>query len=183
MQTLFRNPLAGPDVLGLSSGASLGVATIVMGATFLPMGGNPNQVTNYVATFTNYYFQAEGPITNLETNDKVISYTVSPGVVSGQPLQYVTASGGGLPTDMVLQIIDGINPPNNIPTTYPGVLKFETDALAPSANNLSDDWSMVCCPFVSGYRYKGNIGAPFPTLDAITPNSVILFVIWISFHI
>ena len=38
MQTLFRNPLAGPDVLGLSSGASLGVATIVMGATFLPMG-------------------------------------------------------------------------------------------------------------------------------------------------
>ena len=38
MQTLFRNPLAGPDVLGLSSGASLGVATIVMGATFLPIG-------------------------------------------------------------------------------------------------------------------------------------------------
>lgn len=37
MQTLFRNPLAGPDVLGLSSGASLGVATIVLGAAFLPM--------------------------------------------------------------------------------------------------------------------------------------------------
>lgn len=37
MQTLFRNPLAGPDVLGLSSGSSLGVATIVMGAAFLPM--------------------------------------------------------------------------------------------------------------------------------------------------
>ena len=75
-------------------------------------------------------------------NDKIISYTASPGIVSGQPLQYVTASGGGLPTDMVLQIIDGINPPNNIPTTYPGVLKFETDALAPSTNNLSDDWSI-----------------------------------------
>jgi iron complex transport system permease protein len=38
MQTLFRNPLAGPDVLGLSSGASLGVATIVLGAAFLPIG-------------------------------------------------------------------------------------------------------------------------------------------------
>ena len=38
MQTLFRNPLAGPDVLGLSSGASLGVAIIVMGSTFLPTG-------------------------------------------------------------------------------------------------------------------------------------------------
>lgn len=36
MQTLFRNPLAGPDVLGLSSGASLGVAFIVMGSAFLP---------------------------------------------------------------------------------------------------------------------------------------------------
>lgn len=30
MQTLFRNPLAGPDVLGLSSGASLFVALVVM---------------------------------------------------------------------------------------------------------------------------------------------------------
>ena len=40
MQTLFRNPLAGPFVLGISSGASLGVALYVMaiplfGATFL----------------------------------------------------------------------------------------------------------------------------------------------------
>jgi iron complex transport system permease protein len=32
MQTLFRNPLAGPFVLGLSSGASLGVALLVLGA-------------------------------------------------------------------------------------------------------------------------------------------------------
>lgn len=38
MQTLFRNPLAGPYVLGLSSGASLGVAIVVMGAAFLPAG-------------------------------------------------------------------------------------------------------------------------------------------------
>jgi iron complex transport system permease protein len=36
MQTLFRNPLAGPDVLGLSSGASLGVATVILGSGFLP---------------------------------------------------------------------------------------------------------------------------------------------------
>ncbi len=34
MQTLFRNPLAGPYVLGLSSGASLGVAIVFMGASF-----------------------------------------------------------------------------------------------------------------------------------------------------
>lgn len=33
MQTLFRNPLAGPYVLGISSGASLGVAIIIMGAS------------------------------------------------------------------------------------------------------------------------------------------------------
>lgn len=42
MQTLFRNPLAGPDVLGLSSGASLGVAMVILGAAFLP---------SYLATF------------------------------------------------------------------------------------------------------------------------------------
>lgn len=33
MQTLFRNPLAGPYVLGLSSGASLGVALVIMGSS------------------------------------------------------------------------------------------------------------------------------------------------------
>jgi len=38
MQTLFRNPLAGPYVLGISSGASLGVALIVMAGTILPLG-------------------------------------------------------------------------------------------------------------------------------------------------
>ena len=32
MQTLFRNPLAGPYVLGVSSGASLGVALFLLGA-------------------------------------------------------------------------------------------------------------------------------------------------------
>ena len=36
MQTLFRNPLAGPYVLGLSSGASLGVAFVILGSAFLP---------------------------------------------------------------------------------------------------------------------------------------------------
>ncbi len=38
MQTLFRNPMAGPYVLGLSSGSSLGVAFILMGASLLPQG-------------------------------------------------------------------------------------------------------------------------------------------------
>lgn len=37
MQTLFRNPLAGPYVLGLTSGSSLGVALIVMGSGILPV--------------------------------------------------------------------------------------------------------------------------------------------------
>ncbi|BEG99108.1 FecCD family ABC transporter permease [Bacteroides sedimenti] len=36
MQTLFRNPLAGPDVLGVTSGASLGVALLTLGTTTLP---------------------------------------------------------------------------------------------------------------------------------------------------
>ena len=36
MQTLFRNPLAGPYILGVSSGASLGVALVTMVTTILP---------------------------------------------------------------------------------------------------------------------------------------------------
>lgn len=38
MQTLFRNPLAGPYVLGISSGASLGVALIVLAGVSVPLG-------------------------------------------------------------------------------------------------------------------------------------------------
>lgn len=33
MQTLFRNPLAGPFVLGISSGASLGAAVLILGSS------------------------------------------------------------------------------------------------------------------------------------------------------
>ncbi|MBC7425890.1 MAG: iron ABC transporter permease [Bacteroidia bacterium] len=36
LQTLFRNPLAGPYVLGVSSGASLGVSLVLLTGTFLP---------------------------------------------------------------------------------------------------------------------------------------------------
>lgn len=40
MQTLFRNPLAGPYVLGISSGASFGVALLLLGAPLLGIGGS-----------------------------------------------------------------------------------------------------------------------------------------------
>lgn len=39
MQTLFRNPLAGPYVLGVSSGASLGVALFLLGLPVLGTAG------------------------------------------------------------------------------------------------------------------------------------------------
>lgn len=38
MQTLFRNPLAGPYVLGISSGASLGVAMVVLSGAVSSLG-------------------------------------------------------------------------------------------------------------------------------------------------
>ncbi|MBR5465020.1 MAG: iron ABC transporter permease [Alistipes sp.] len=40
MQTLFRNPLAGPYVLGISSGASFGVALLLLGAPLLGVGSS-----------------------------------------------------------------------------------------------------------------------------------------------
>lgn len=42
MQTLFRNPLAGPYVLGVSSGASLGVAFFLLGAPLLGLAATPS---------------------------------------------------------------------------------------------------------------------------------------------
>ena len=45
MQTLFRNPLAGPFVLGISSGASLGAAILIMGAALF--------TGTYLVNFTN----------------------------------------------------------------------------------------------------------------------------------
>ena len=41
MQVLFRNPLAGPYVLGVSAGASLGVALFVLGAPLLGVALTP----------------------------------------------------------------------------------------------------------------------------------------------
>lgn len=40
MQTLFKNPLAGPYILGISSGAGLGVAIFVMGLGFLGLSSS-----------------------------------------------------------------------------------------------------------------------------------------------
>lgn len=47
MQTLFRNPMAESYVLGISSGASLGVAILILGTAFLP--------TAFVSVFTSAY--------------------------------------------------------------------------------------------------------------------------------
>lgn len=41
IQTLFRNALAGPYVLGISSGSSLGVALIILGSYVLPSVAKP----------------------------------------------------------------------------------------------------------------------------------------------
>lgn len=52
MQTLFRNPLAGPFVLGISSGASLGVALVILGASsfgFLLSSSTMNSWTLVIA--------------------------------------------------------------------------------------------------------------------------------------
>jgi iron complex transport system permease protein len=59
MQTLFKNPLAGPYVLGVSSGASLGAALYLMGASalsaFLPhwlMGNWSTTIAASLGSFT-----------------------------------------------------------------------------------------------------------------------------------
>lgn len=48
MQTVFRNPMAGPYVLGVSSGASLGVALVILGFPAGFISGNLQSVGNWV---------------------------------------------------------------------------------------------------------------------------------------
>lgn len=54
MQTYFRNPLAGPYVLGISAGASLGVALLIMGLSLisLPVSSGINQWYIVIAAWT-----------------------------------------------------------------------------------------------------------------------------------
>ncbi|MEM7104097.1 MAG: iron ABC transporter permease [Bacteroidota bacterium] len=58
MQTLFRNPIAGPFVLGISSGASLGVAILVLAtgwvASFLPLSPMSSWSMVLAATFGSF---------------------------------------------------------------------------------------------------------------------------------
>lgn len=46
MQTIFRNPLAGPYILGISSGASLGVALVIMASAWLNLSLSNYFVSN-----------------------------------------------------------------------------------------------------------------------------------------
>jgi len=48
MQTIFRNPMAGPDVLGISSGASLGVAIVILGASSSLRAEGLNGLDNWI---------------------------------------------------------------------------------------------------------------------------------------
>lgn len=52
MQTLFRNPLAGPYVLGISSGSALGVALLTMGLPGYVLSGSiPGHLNLFLAAF------------------------------------------------------------------------------------------------------------------------------------
>ena len=60
MQTLFRNPLAGPYTLGVSSGASLGVALLTMCSTLLVAQFS---IFNFQFSIINYQFSIMLPVT------------------------------------------------------------------------------------------------------------------------
>lgn len=56
LQTLFKNPLAGPYILGISSGASLGVAVFLLGVTFIGITAVPAGVSLSVAGIIGAFF-------------------------------------------------------------------------------------------------------------------------------
>jgi iron complex transport system permease protein len=54
MQTIFRNPIAGPDVLGVSSGASLGVAFVILGFSASISPDSINGVGNWILVIASW---------------------------------------------------------------------------------------------------------------------------------
>ena len=54
MQTIFRNPLAGPYVLGISSGSGLGVAIVVMGFSSILNFGHMSYLTNWTIVIASW---------------------------------------------------------------------------------------------------------------------------------
>ncbi|MDH5560299.1 MAG: iron ABC transporter permease [Deltaproteobacteria bacterium] len=56
MQTFFKNPLAGPYVLGINSGASFGVALIIFCGSLFPLGFFFSGVTRIAAAFLGAVF-------------------------------------------------------------------------------------------------------------------------------
>jgi iron complex transport system permease protein len=54
MQTIFRNPMAGPDVLGISSGASLGVAFVILGFSSWISVGAMNGLGNWILVVSSW---------------------------------------------------------------------------------------------------------------------------------
>lgn len=58
MQTVFRNPLAGPSVLGVSSGASLGVAVVMLSAATSFLGADALADSRALASMTGAFIGA-----------------------------------------------------------------------------------------------------------------------------
>jgi len=50
LQTLFSNPLAGPYIFGISSGAGLGVAIVILGSTYLGFAALPGSLSISIAS-------------------------------------------------------------------------------------------------------------------------------------
>jgi iron complex transport system permease protein len=48
MQTVFRNPMAGPDIFGISSGASLGVAFVILGFSSIITSDSLSGLGNWI---------------------------------------------------------------------------------------------------------------------------------------
>ena len=57
LQTLFNNPLAGPEVLGINSGAGLGVAVVMLAAQSLSVVGGTD-IVGYFAIFAGAFVGA-----------------------------------------------------------------------------------------------------------------------------
>ena len=85
LQVFFRNPLAGPGVLGISSGASLGVAIVVLG------GFSLHNLSGYIATVASGLIGAIAVLILLLLVSKYVKHSVTL-LVLGLMLSYFTSA-------------------------------------------------------------------------------------------
>ena len=109
MQTLFRNPLAGPYILGVSSGASLGVAFVVMCTSLFGMvsAGTGTIATSAIIGSTLVLLLVMSVAGKVKDNVSLLIVGMMVGAVAGALVNIMQNIANGYGTGAAYRCADG----------------------------------------------------------------------------